>query len=86
MCIKLAVSDENVQKNIKAMEKGLKQLETDVKNYSKKAPEGDRFPEAMNISLNNFNVLLTLMYFKSIAFTNLSERVKIKPNHVIAAL
>ncbi|CAG2233282.1 DIAPH2 [Mytilus edulis] len=45
------VSEETVTKNLKSMEKQLKQLETDIKNISKTNVDGDRFAEVMNISL-----------------------------------
>ncbi|XP_021363039.1 protein diaphanous homolog 2-like isoform X3 [Mizuhopecten yessoensis] len=45
------VSDEMLQKNIRQMEKSLDQLELDVKNQSKLAMEGDKFPDVMNVFL-----------------------------------
>ncbi|VDI72827.1 diaphanous 2 [Mytilus galloprovincialis] len=42
------VSEETVTKNLKSMEKQLKQLETDIKNISKTNVDGDRFAEVMN--------------------------------------
>ncbi|XP_063413071.1 protein diaphanous homolog 2-like isoform X2 [Mytilus trossulus] len=42
------VSEETVTKNLKSMEKQLKQLETDIKNISKNNVDGDRFAEVMN--------------------------------------
>jgi len=46
----VSVSDENMKKNIKAMEKQFKQLETDLKSIKKSVDDKDRFADVMNIS------------------------------------
>ncbi|KAL3878567.1 hypothetical protein ACJMK2_030904 [Sinanodonta woodiana] len=51
-CDKAAqVSDDNLKKNINAMEKQLSQLETDLKAAGK-SPDGDRFSDVMSTNLS----------------------------------
>ena len=59
----VTVSEENCQKNLRAMGKSLKQLETDVKNAEndKMADADDQFVAVMSISLpskNNVSISL----------------------------
>ena len=42
---------EMMQKNLKAIEKQIKHVETDVKTIGKGSEDGDRFPTVMKISL-----------------------------------
>ncbi|KAL5011351.1 hypothetical protein ScPMuIL_009902 [Solemya velum] len=51
------VSDETIQKNLKTMEKGLSQLEIDIKNFSKNPVEGDRFPNFISSAKEQYDVL-----------------------------
>ena len=50
--VSVTVSEEIQQKNIRSMDKSLKQLEIDIKNaqQDKTAPANDRFVEVMQIS------------------------------------
>lgn len=52
------VSDENLKKNIKQMEKQFKQLETDLKSIKKGVEDKDKFSDVMNISFFKARVLL----------------------------
>ncbi|XP_052796473.1 protein diaphanous homolog 2-like isoform X5 [Mya arenaria] len=58
------VSDEQVKKNIKGMEKQFKQLETDLKSIKKSVEDKDRFADVMNQFLGDaygqFEVLQTM--------------------------
>ena len=63
------VSEENLLKNVKQMDKALKQLEIDLKNAqtNKMAPANDKFVPVMEISFwkNNMycqNVLHNIIY------------------------
>ncbi|KAL8566717.1 hypothetical protein ACOMHN_050365 [Nucella lapillus] len=52
------VSLEQLQKNLKQMEKQISDLELDVRNISKGADEDDHFPAFMKISLHTFSLFM----------------------------
>ena len=60
------MSEENCQKNLRAMGKSLKQLETDVKNAEndKMADPSDQFVPVMSISLQTTASQINLAYHR----------------------
>ncbi len=71
------MSDEQIQKNIRQMEKQLKQLGIDIKNAEndKTAPANDRFAEVLKISfpvIISFKLVTLLLR----ANTNVTQSIK----------
>ncbi|XP_055958630.1 protein diaphanous homolog 2-like [Patella vulgata] len=71
------VSDEQLTKNLKAMETQLKQLEIDLKNMNKQQMEGDQFANVMNkfvtTARDQYEVLNNMYKKVDTLFTKLSK-------------
>ncbi|XP_052277094.1 protein diaphanous homolog 2-like isoform X1 [Dreissena polymorpha] len=78
------VSDENVKKNIKGMEKQFKQLETDLKSIKKSIDDKDRFSDVMNAFLGSasdqFEVLTTMYNQLETMFQDIAKFYAFEPS------
>ena len=73
------VSEENLLKNVKQMDKALKQLEIDLKNAqtNKMAPANDKFVPVMEISFWKNNMYTSKCFAQYNIFLHLFDKVYI---------